>query len=63
MATLAEEREAWQDAMLTAAQDGDYAELVRLMANNCGDNGDIESMIDNFVSTCDPAPNWREATS
>lgn len=63
MATWAEEREAWRDAMLTAAQDGDYEMLVRLMANNQGDRGDVEMLIDNFVSTCDPADGWREATS
>ena len=60
MATWAEERRAWQDAMLGAAQDGDYEMLVRLMANNQGDRGDVEMLIDNFVSTCDPADGWRE---
>lgn len=61
MKTWQEERHEWQEAMLTAARNGDYAELVRLMAANCGDNGDIESMIGGFVANCDPAPNWREA--
>lgn len=62
MATWAEERRAWQDAMLGAARAHDYEMLVRLMANNQGDRGDVEMLIDNFVSTCDPADGWREAT-
>lgn len=61
MKTWQDERREWQDAMLTAARNGDYAELARLMAANVGDNGDIMSMIDGFAANCDPAANWREA--
>lgn len=61
MKTWQDERREWQEAMLTAARNGDYAELARLMSANVGDTGDIESMIDSFTANCDPAPNWREA--
>lgn len=60
MATWAEERRAWQEAMLKAARANDYEMLVRLMANNQGDRGDVEMLIDNFVANCDPADGWRE---
>ena len=61
MKTWQDERREWQEAMLTAARNGDYAELARLMSANCGDKGDIESMIDSFCATVDPCANWREA--
>ena len=61
MATWQEERHEWQEAMVTAAKNNDFGELVRLMSANPGDAGDVLSMIDNFCANCDPSPDWRKA--
>lgn len=61
MKTWQDEKREWQEAMLTAARNSDFAELTRLMAANVGDNGDIESMIDGYAATVDPCANWRDA--
>ena len=55
-----EEKKAWQSAIMELIQKGWYKRALMLMAANVGDNGDIETMVDNFVANADPTENWRE---
>ena len=47
-------RAAWKEEMKALAAKGDFAGVLRLMANNCGDRGDVLSLIDNFAENADP---------
>ena len=54
------ERQAWLAAIVKYYEMGWYKRVLRLMAANVGDNGDVVKMIDGFVANADPAENWRE---
>ena len=47
-------RNAWKKEMIGLAEKGDFAGVLRLMARNCGDRGDVFSLIDNFAENADP---------
>ena len=47
-------RAAWKEEMKSLAKRGDFAGVLLLMAKNCGDRGDVLSLIDNFAENADP---------
>ena len=55
-----EEREAWKAEIMKYYRQSWYKRVLRLMAANVGDGGDVEKMIDGFCANADPAENWRE---
>lgn len=54
------ERQAWIAEIIKYYEKGWYKLVLRLMAANVGDNGDVVKMIDGFCANADPAENWRE---
>ena len=44
----------WVDAMQQAAESEEWERLVKLMAANVGDKGDIMSLIEGFTANADP---------
>lgn len=55
-----EERQAWKEEIMRYLAKGWYKRVLRLMAANVGDKGNVESLIDSFCANADPAENWRE---
>lgn len=47
-------RAAWKEEMKALAKMGDFAGVLRLMAANVGDKGNVFSLIDNFAENADP---------
>lgn len=47
-------RKEWKDEMKSLAEKGDFAGVLRLMAKNYGDRGDVFSLIENFTANADP---------
>ena len=47
-------RYAWREHILKLVEKGDYESALRSMAQNCGDKGNIRSMIENFCENADP---------
>lgn len=56
-----EEKKAWEAAIKENLEKGWYKRVLRLMAYNVGDGGDIAAMIDGFTANADPADDWRRA--
>lgn len=55
-----EERQAWKEEIMRYLEKGWYKRVLRLMAANVGDKGDVEAMIDGWCANADPMENWRE---
>ena len=55
-----EERQAWKEEIMRYLEKGWYKRVLRLMAANVGDKGDVAAMIDGFCANADPADGWRE---
>ena len=47
-------REAWKNRLLELARKKDFEGVLRGMAENVGDEGDIELLIMNFCENADP---------
>ncbi len=47
-------RATWKAKMIDLAKKEDYAGVLRLMAKNYGDRGDVFSLIENFTANADP---------
>lgn len=47
-------RAAWKAEMKSLAEKGDFTGVLRLMAKNYGDRGDVFSLIENFTANADP---------
>lgn len=47
-------RATWKAKMIDLAKKEDYAGVLRLMAKNVGDKGNILSLIDGFCANADP---------
>ena len=58
----AKNRAEWIAAATEAARKRDYERLVRVLAANVGDLGDLESFVNNFTSNADPADTWKSMT-
>ena len=55
------EQESWRKAMKKAWRAGDAEKVLRLMAQNAGDGGDVEKLIESFSWEVEvPLPSWRE---
>ena len=54
-------RAAWKAEMKALAEKGNYEGLVKLMARNWGDKGNVISMVENFAENSDPWPGSGEA--
>ena len=53
------ERDEWRAAIKAAYIDGKYRRMIRLLAANVGDAGDVWKFIDNFTENASPSAGWR----
>ena len=54
------DKNEWKAAIMELIQKGWTKRALMMMAANVGDEGDVETMVDNFCANADPAENWRE---